>query len=329
MRVKCEYCHGEMDDKSPYCPNCGAPNHNIHQTVDGTPKTIEELKQWYIKRNLPPAETTRFFIGVDYKKPKAFGIYKDSNTGEFIVYKNKADGSRAIRYQGCDEAYAVNELYMKLKSEILNQKELNSQKRSNASQRDVKGTLTTIGIVVAFIAILFILIIIDDFFNGFGISFGICIVASPIIFVLLSSYLRDKGIFDTTSTNRRGILSFVVVFIAVFCILFAPIHSYSTAKYYVQDSSDEIYCKYHNDWYVYDYTNHLYTATDKPVDAVKTPVSSLYTENDDWNYSSFTEFKDSGSYDYYYPSSSDSDSDYNWSSSDSWDSSGTDWNSDW
>ena len=89
MRVKCEYCHGEMDDKSPYCPNCGAPNHNIHQTVDGTPKTIEELKQWYIKRNLPPAETTRFFIGVDYKKPKAFGIYKDSNTGEFIVYKNK------------------------------------------------------------------------------------------------------------------------------------------------------------------------------------------------------------------------------------------------
>lgn len=35
-----------------------------------------------------------------------------------MVYKNKDDGSRAIRYRGKDEAYAVNELYLKLKSEV-------------------------------------------------------------------------------------------------------------------------------------------------------------------------------------------------------------------
>ena len=58
----------------------------------------------------------RFFIGINYKKPKAFGIYQDGD--QFIVYKNKANGERAIRYQGTDETYAVNELYLKLKSEI-------------------------------------------------------------------------------------------------------------------------------------------------------------------------------------------------------------------
>ncbi len=31
-----------------------------------------------------------------------------------IVYKNKADGSRSIRYRGPDEAYAVRALYEKL-----------------------------------------------------------------------------------------------------------------------------------------------------------------------------------------------------------------------
>ncbi len=85
------------------------------------PRTIEGLAQWYRMRGLPPAEVTRFFIGVDYPHPKAFGIYEDEN-GDFVVYKNKADGTRAIRYKGKDEAHAVNELYARLKEEIVNQK---------------------------------------------------------------------------------------------------------------------------------------------------------------------------------------------------------------
>jgi len=120
MELKCEYCGAYMSDTDEKCPNCGAINKNHKRVADNTPKTIEELKQWYKDRNLPPYEKTRFFIGMDYKKPKAFGIYEEN--GNFIVYKNKADGSRAVRYQGRDEAYAVNELYLKLKSEILNQK---------------------------------------------------------------------------------------------------------------------------------------------------------------------------------------------------------------
>ena len=90
-------------------------------------KIIEELKQWYEDRKIPPERVTRFFIGSNYKGAKAFGIYKDEVTDKCVVYKNKADGSRSIRYEGMDEAYAVNELYKKLKSEIYNQKSNNPE----------------------------------------------------------------------------------------------------------------------------------------------------------------------------------------------------------
>ena len=119
MKIQCDYCGNTYEDTQEKCPSCGAPNPS-HQN-EGKPKTIEDLKMWYSRRNLPAPEITRFFIGIDYKEPKAFGIYKDEN-GDFIVYKNKADGSRAVRYKGKDEQYAVNELYQRLKDEIVHQK---------------------------------------------------------------------------------------------------------------------------------------------------------------------------------------------------------------
>ena len=53
--------------------------------------------------------TDVFFLGQDIREPRAFGIYQDAD-GLFVVYKNKANGERAVRYRGRDEAYAVNEL---------------------------------------------------------------------------------------------------------------------------------------------------------------------------------------------------------------------------
>ena len=129
MKIKCEYCETLYEDTAMHCPSCGAPNPN--QKKDKAPKTIEELREWYKARNLPPEETTRFFIGKDIKEARAFGIYKDEH-GEFVVYKNKADGTRAIRYKGKDEAYAVNELYQKLKDEIVHQKNLSASRKSSS-----------------------------------------------------------------------------------------------------------------------------------------------------------------------------------------------------
>lgn len=110
-----------IDETEERCPNCGAPLSGANRTANEQPKTIEELKEWYVAHHLPAPEITRFFIGKDIRDPKAFGIYKNG-VGDFVVYKNKANGERAIRYQGADEAYAVNELYQRLRAEIVDQK---------------------------------------------------------------------------------------------------------------------------------------------------------------------------------------------------------------
>jgi len=104
------------------------------------PETIGELQQWYADHNLPPEEVTRFFIGRNITAPKAFGIYKDEN-GEFVVYKNKASGERAIRYQGPDERFAVGEILSKLKDEIAMRK--GSKPRSNVSSMAASSSDTS------------------------------------------------------------------------------------------------------------------------------------------------------------------------------------------
>ena len=169
MEVKCDYCGGMMDDRQDNCPHCGASNVHIKRTADNTPQTIEELKDWYKAMNLPPSETTRFFIGIDYKEPRAFGIYKDGN--EYIVYKNKDDGSRAIRYRGTDEGYAVNELYLKLKSEILHQKSMNSQRRSSTKSNSIGTKITSSPwktLIIAFVIMVAFSGIVDTVKNFFA-----------------------------------------------------------------------------------------------------------------------------------------------------------------
>ncbi len=123
MKIKCSCCGNYYDDSKQVCPDCGGENPMyVKKKSNGAPQTIIELKKWYSDHHLPPPGVTRFFIGLNYNKPKAIGIYKDKSTGNFIVYKNKSSGERAIRYEGTDEAYAVNEVYTKLKEQIIEQK---------------------------------------------------------------------------------------------------------------------------------------------------------------------------------------------------------------
>lgn len=123
MLRKCEYCGNNFEDTIANCPHCGSNNKYVRRTTNDTPKTIEELLDWCNARNLHLL-SMRFFIGQDYKGPKAYGIYKNPTTGIVTVYKNKGDGTRAVRYEGTDEAYAVNEIFIKLKEEIIHHKQL-------------------------------------------------------------------------------------------------------------------------------------------------------------------------------------------------------------
>lgn len=123
-----------------------------------TPRTIEELRAWYVAHNLPPEDVTRFFIGRDVREPRAFGVYRDGDS--FVVYKNKDDGSRAVRYHGPDEAYAVNELYLRLKQEIANQKGLNGEKRPLDKKKERRGMIVALAI---FLAAMLALLYLDSF----------------------------------------------------------------------------------------------------------------------------------------------------------------------
>lgn len=118
------------------------------------PKTIEELKAFCAEKGMP-LEQMRFFIGEDYREPRAFGIYRDED-GNFVVYKNKDNGSRAVRYQGPDEAYAVKELYEKLKSEVALRRGKASPEATQKNAKARKVLLAIFAVIFGFYLILFI-----------------------------------------------------------------------------------------------------------------------------------------------------------------------------
>ena len=118
---KCSFCGGTVRSDERTCPQCGGQNQNYVPDPPRKilqPKTIEELKEYCAERGMPLLRM-RFFIGEDFREARAFGIYK-AGENRFVVYKNKSDGSRAVRYDGPDEAYAVRELFEKLLSECHN-----------------------------------------------------------------------------------------------------------------------------------------------------------------------------------------------------------------
>lgn len=165
MKINCKYCDAIINDYDEKCPNCGAINEDFRRVAYGQPKTIEELQAWYAANHLPPEHVTRFFIGKNYTQPRAFGIYKDES-GKCIVYKNKDTGERAIRYEGYDEAFAVNELYLKLKEQINIQKSRNAVNRAGANRRRRKKSrsdlLFTLSIIVVTLIVIILFALLDD-----------------------------------------------------------------------------------------------------------------------------------------------------------------------
>lgn len=216
--------------------------------------SVEELLQRAAERGMP-LETMRFFIGENRQEPRCFGIYHDDEADRWIVYKNKADGSRAIRYAGPDEAYAAQEIWAKINSEI----ELRRAKAGPTPKKQTSGlqkALST-GLIVICLA---------------GAAFGL---------------------YRAIKSPRRG--------------------------YYRVD--DDIYYYQNNYWYLFDDYADDWTIYDTP-------------EGDEWYQDAyygedypFEDSRDDFSNSGYYQEPSDSSSDS--SVFDSWDSSDTDWSSDW
>ena len=288
MKVKCDYCQQLVDETEKACPNCGAPLPTANRTANEQPKTIEQLQEWYRARNLPPENVTRFFIGKDVKEARAFGIYKNS-AGDFVVYKNKSDGSRAIRYQGADEEYAVNEIYQKLKAEIANQKGNNANRstpRPSNTKNDKSGSLLK-GLFYVMIWLLMKPI-------GLGL---LAIIAG--IFIAIFDHSPSEGYYR-----------------------------YQGNDYYYQDDEWYMYDDYNDSWgyatnydflddLINDDTEYDYRVYDH--DGYDFEDSSYYDSGSSYSYS----------YDYDSSWDSDSSWDWDSGDSwDSWDS-GSSWNSNW
>ena len=115
--VRCTFCDNLMRETDLNCPFCGTPHDPSGGSAPSAPQTMYELRMFADTVGIS-LERLHFHLGEDYKGRCAFGMYRDEKTGNFVVYKNKDNGKRAIRYEGPDEAYAVNELYQKLKERI-------------------------------------------------------------------------------------------------------------------------------------------------------------------------------------------------------------------
>ena len=153
MKVKCEYCDSFIDDTLDKCPNCGAPNEHMMRSANKVPKTIEELKEFCAQKNIN-LQQMHVHIGENYTGPKAFGIYKDGEN--FVVYKNKANGERAVRYRGTDESYAVNELYQKMKEMTTEAKAGKTVRSANIPNRKTRKKKSNkfwifLAVIIAFI----------------------------------------------------------------------------------------------------------------------------------------------------------------------------------
>ena len=114
------------------------------------PATIEQLRAFCDYHGMPLRQM-RFFVGEDFREARAFGIYRDGD--EFIVYKNKSDGRRAVRYHGPDEAYAVGELYAKLLDECHSRDLWPDGKPQGAARRQKGSKAVLIVVILAVMAI--------------------------------------------------------------------------------------------------------------------------------------------------------------------------------
>ena len=290
MERKCQHCGSTVDEKSQSCPICGKPLPRADKVPSEWPKTIEELKDWYVDHHLPPEQVTRFFIGKNILEPKAFGIYKNE-VGEFVVYKNKTDGQRAVRYQGMDEVFAVGEIYQRLRDEMAKQRSRSRAAKGGAQRQPAVSRLQSS--------------------SSDGNS---------------SKHTKSSESSKSTwtKTDLFGCGGIIAVVIALLFGVYAlsdhtpnGYYLYNGVEYYHQGSS----------WYEYDDVNDAWFEAESLSKVITSDNADEYS----YSGHTGTAFEDTEWYDDDSSSSSDSDDwgDDDWSSDDDWDSGSTDFDDDW
>ena len=243
---KCQYCGGTVLSNEKNCPTCGAANLLYVEDAPSvvlTPHTIKELAEYCAERNMP-LHRMRFFIGENYQKPKAFGIYQNS-AGEFVVYKNKADGSRSIRYIGHDEEYAVKELYLKLLDECHKRNiwpdtpdgkppKVTRATPNNSNHKKIKPWPVFLLAFIGIIAVCFGIAFLNALFSGLGIleevklgissffSFALYYLYNLIYVCIIQTGRNKQAGVNTTDKNtflRKEVFILGALFAAAITVL--------------------------------------------------------------------------------------------------------------
>ena len=297
---QCKYCGSTVSSSDEQCPNCGAPNEGYVVDTERQvflPRTIEELKEYCAERGMPLLRM-RFFIGEDYRKPKAFGIFKDGD--DFVVYKNKANGQRAVRYRGPNEAFAVNELFQKLMDEC----------RSRGIYPDgripEKPSSDTVWIRLK-----------TSEYHDPGIHSNGRIHEKASSGTLMSR-LKNAGIIPP------------LICILVMLLLSAVMAAYSLNQHrgdgYYGTGNGTVYYHYGDDWY---YTNDTDNSGDwYETDTFPTSEYEEYSLGEDWDSDwGVSDFRSSSTWEEIQESDSNDSPDS--PGYDTWDAGDTDWDTDW
>lgn len=243
MKVKCAYCDSYIDSELSKCPNCGGNNVHIRTNEDRKPKTLEHLKSWCFVNGIFDIEKLGFYIGINCYVPGAFGVY--SENGWFVVYRNDVSGNHMIRYQGTDEAYAVNLLYERLVQEVkCSKNNLSFTDQSDWNSFNIERVLialcATVGLSVlsCILAILNKALLVVGLVLGVGSVFAIlCILVDICILMNMKSKIATKLV---DAIHKRVIIHYLIMW--VLCSLLAlGISVTYLIPVYALDSDDNIY----------------------------------------------------------------------------------------
>ena len=194
----------------------------------------------------------------EHRAAAELGIkYEDGN---FIVYKNKADGTRAVRYRGTDEAYAVNEIYQKLKAELQEVREhTNPAAQRKMPQRSPQNPYNRMGAY-------------KNYGSGSrprrrigcGLWILIIFLGVPIALALISSILQALGLYTPPPSNGY--------------------YSYGGQEYRYEDDS---WYAYDDDfgWYYTDVDPYLADNYNDYWDSSSDPYGSTYGGDNSYSYS--------------------------------------------
>lgn len=278
-----------------------------------TVQSIEDINELAARYGMP-LERMRFFIGVNNTEPKCFGIYQD-DAGYWVVYKNKANGEKAIRYRGRDEAEACQIIWDKIEDEI-------RQRKKDADWWQHQHDLATDSEYAAEYEREMEKRVLRPNYGTRkkkkkASPMTIAVTTAAIVTLLAGSL----GVFSSASHPHTGYYTHN-----------DDLFYYQYPSWYIWDVYSESWdtydydAYYDNNWHDWNYDGSYYVYDGEGDNYYSFQSSDYYQQSSGSSGSYDSDYDSDWSSDW--DSSWDSDSDYDYDFSD-WDSGSTDWDSDW